>query len=98
MVLSKTSGLLISAVQTGVLTVAGLGKLNSKGVNEAKGANGGKVAAGEVSEDGEGEEDGEVVTDPSFLPRSWMPSWMLTMPRYVLRLHIIISLCFWDML
>ena len=95
------SGLLISAVQTGALTEAGLGKLSSKGVkgmNEATGANGGKVLAVEVSEDGEGEEEGEVVTDPSFLPRSWMPSWMLTMPRFVLRLHMIMLLCNQDML
>lgn len=101
MVLSNMFGLFISAVQTGALTGAGSGKPSSKGVkgtNEAKGANGGKVAAVEVLEDGEGEEEGEVVTDPSFLPRSWMPSWMLTMPRFVLGLHIIMLLCDGDML
>lgn len=43
------------------------------------------MEAVEVSELEEEEEEAE--TDPSFLLRSWMPSWMLTMPRCVLLLR-----------
>lgn len=55
-----------------------------KGVIEAIEVKGGKVAV-EVSEVGEeeGGEEVEVETGPNFLQRSWMPSWMLTMPRCV---------------
>ncbi len=58
----------------------------AKGVKEVKG---GKVAAAavEVSEVGEEEGEEEVETGPNFLQRSWMPSWMRTMPKYVLELH-----------
>ncbi|KAA8594500.1 hypothetical protein FQN60_011635, partial [Etheostoma spectabile] len=68
-------------VQTEVLTAAGLGRPRLNGMNGVKvatGEKGGKVAAGEVS--GVGEE--EVETDPNFLQRSWMPSWMLIMPKW----------------
>lgn len=54
------------------LTGAGLGSQSLKG---------GKVEVSEVGE--EGEEEEEMETGPSFLLRSWMPSWMLTMPRCV---------------
>lgn len=40
-------------------------------------------AAVEVSEAAGGEEE----TDPSFLQKSLMPSWMPIMLRYVIRLH-----------
>lgn len=59
--------------------------MDSPRLKGVTGVTGGKVAAVEVSEvEGEGEEEEEVETDPNFLPRSWMPSWMLTMLRYVL--------------
>lgn len=47
-----------------------------------KGGKGGKVAVVEVSV-GVEEEEG-VEADLSFLLRSWMPSWMPTMPKFVL--------------
>lgn len=56
------------------------GLREAKGVKGTIGVNGGKVAAMEAREVGEGEEDEEEETDPNFLLRSWMPSWMRTMP------------------
>lgn len=80
--------LILFAVQAVGLTGAGLDSPSLKGVKGMTGAKGGKVVV-EVSGAGEEveEEEVEVETDPNFLPRSWMPSWMLTMPRYVLGLH-----------
>lgn len=68
------------------LTEAGL---DSQGLAEMKG---GKVAAVEVSEVGEEEEE----TDPNFLPRSWMQSWMLTMPRSLFVLSKIIFILYFE--
>lgn len=66
----------VFAVQTEGLTGAGSVNPRLKGGNGVKR---GKVAAVEVSEV---VEEG-VGTDPNFLQKSWMPSWTLTMPRYV---------------
>lgn len=38
----------------------------------------------------------EVETDPNFLPRSWMPSWMRTMPRCVFVLPKIFLILYFD--
>ena len=89
------------AVQTEGLTEAGLDSPNLKGVKGVRGARGvkgaigaigDKVAAVEVS----GVEEEEEETDPNFLLRSWMPSWMLTMLRCVLGLHKIIFILHFD--
>ncbi|KAG7238226.1 hypothetical protein INR49_031141 [Caranx melampygus] len=64
-------------VQTEDLTGAGLVSLSLKGGNEERG---GKVAAA-VEVSGVVEEEVET-TDPNFLQKSWMLSWMLTMPSF----------------
>lgn len=50
-----------------------------KEMTGVKGVNGGKVAVAEAPE----AEEEEAETDPNLLQKSWMPSWMLTMPWYV---------------
>lgn len=42
--------------------------------------------------------EGEEGTDPSLLQRSWMHSWMLTMPRYTFFLPEVISVLYLTLL
>lgn len=71
------------------LTVAGWDSPSSTAVK------GDKVEAeAEASEAVEGEEG----TDPNLLQRSWMHSWMLTMPRYTFLLPGIISVLYLTLL
>lgn len=74
---------------TGALTVAGL---DSPSLTEVKGDKVEvEVAASEAVE-------GEEGTDPNLLQRSWMHSWMLTMPRYTFLLPEVISVLYLTLL
>lgn len=73
------------------MTVAGLDSPSLTGVKEDKVE---VEAEAEASEAVEGEEG----TDPNLLQRSWMHSWMLTMPRYTFLLPEIISVLYLTLL
>lgn len=72
---------------TEALTVAGLDSPSLTGVKGDKVEAEAEVEASEAVE-------GEEGTNPNLLQRSWMHSWMLTMPRYTFLLPQVISVLY----